>query len=769
MKRLEAALGKDIPVAVFLVLSTVLAYSRLPGNAFINLDDPLQLLSNERVLSGLSWSGFLWSFGPESPCSPVTWLAYASIHAVFGLQPWAYHVASLMLHTAAALLLYLFLRTSTGAYLRSAFVASLFALHPINVESVAWVAELNNVLSGLFFMLTLCLYGWYARRPGPARYLLTLGGFGLGLLAKPVLMTLPFILLLVDLWPLRRVRAVEEDRGMSLARLLAEKVPFMLMSLASVMSTLLMVREHASFYSTDAVPILLRLSNALVSSMKYLGKLFLPVDLALLYPYPSTVPWWQAAGAGILLLLISLAAVKYVRRFPYVLTGWLWFLGGLVPFLGIIQAGQWPEMADRYAYLTFIGIFIVLSWGIYDLAMKTRLPRWVLPASGTALIPILVLLTWMQVGSWKDSVTLFRRVVTVNPDSPVVRNSLANGLLEQGQAEEAIFHYREALRIDPACTEALFNLGLACQREGRGQEALDFLLRAFRADPLQPDVHVALGEVLAGMGRTEDAKAHLQEALRLDPAGAEALTALGNILLREGRTEEAVNHYGEALKVRPGQPDILNNLGTALAHMGRTKTAVRYFEEALQARPDFSDARENLEKSRRGLLAWQDAMRRMQQELKERPRDPVLLTRLGDGHAGQGDFEEAVARYRDALSARPDHVPALSGLALALTRIRDYAGAMEAFQTMRRLRPEDPRIAYNIACLHARQNNVKESLAWLNEAVKGGFSDRRLLLADPDLAAVRKAGGFEEILRSLGGEARKNLPSKEQGISGKEE
>ncbi len=768
MKRRGSDLAKDISAGVFLVLFTVLAYSRLPGNGFINLDDPLQLLSNERVLSGLSWGSFLWSFGPESPCSPITWLAYASIHAVFGLQPWAYHVAGLMFHTAAALLLYFFLMTSTGAHLKSAFVASLFALHPINVESVAWVAELNNVLSGLFFMMTLCLYAWYARRPGPVRYLLTLGVFGLGLLAKPVLMTLPFILLLVDLWPLRRVRAVEEDRGISLVRLIAEKVPFMLMSLASVISTLLMVKEHASFYSTDAVPILLRLSNALVSCMKYLGKLFWPTDLALLYPYPEAVPWWQAAGAGVLLLLITLAAVKSIRRFPYALTGWLWFLGGLVPFLGIIQAGQWPEMADRYAYLTFIGIFIVLSWGIPDLATKVRLPRWVLPASGAALIPILVLLTWMQVGCWKDSVTLFRCVVTVNPDSPVVHNSLANGLLEQGQAQEAIFHYREALRIDPQCTEALFNLGLACQREGQGQQALDFLLRAFRADPSQPDVHVALGEVLAGMGRTEDAKGHLQEALRQDPASAEALTALGNILLREGMTEEAVNHYAEALKVRPGQPDILNNLGTALAHMGRTKTAVRYFEEALRARPDFADARENLEKSRKGLLAWQDAMRRIQQELKERPRDPELLTHLGDCHAGQGDFEVAVARYREALSARPEHVPALSGLALALTRMRDYAGAMEAFKTMRRLRPEDPRIAYNIACLHARRNNVKESLAWLNEAVKGGFGDRRLLLADPDLAAVRETGAFEKILRSLGGEDRGNLPSKEQGISDKE-
>ncbi len=750
MNSKESTIRRDGSAVLFLVLSTVLAYSRLPGNAFINLDDPLQLLSNERMLSGLSWGNVLWSFGPESPCSPVTWLAYATIHATFGLQPWAYHVASLVLHTASAVILYLFLRSSTGEYLKSAFVASLFALHPINVESVAWVAELNNVLSGLFFMLTLGLYAWYARRPGPVRYLVTLATFGLGLLAKPVLMTLPFILLLVDLWPLRRIRT-EGNPGMSLVRLVAEKVPFMLMALASVISTLLTVKEHASFYTTDAVPILLRLSNALVSYMKYLGKLFWPTDLALLYPYPDAVPWWQTAGAGFALLLMTIAALKVMRRHPYVLTGWLWFLGGLVPFLGIVQAGQWPEMADRYAYLTFIGVFATLAWGIPDLAGRFGLPRRVTTAACVTVILVLMALTWLQVGHWKNSVTLFTHVLSINPGNPVSHNSMANGLNEQGQTQEAISHYQQALQINPSYHDALFNLGLAYQDSGRLEDARRYLEKAQQVDPSLPDAHAALGSVLADMGLMEEAMRHLKESLRLNPTSAEALTSMGNILLRAGRFDEAVKHYSLVLRSHPDKPEVLNNLGTAFASRGDMEQAVSYFEEALRIRPDFPDARQNLERARASLHEAEQSLKGLLEDLEKRPRDPDLLTRVGDHYALHGKAQEAVDQYSDALSVRPDHVPALFGRALVMASKQDYEGALEDFLLMRKIQPANPKIPYNIACLYARQNDVREALGWLEEAVNKGFRDRGLLNKDPDLGAVRDTEGFKRILRLIDG------------------
>jgi len=750
MKPKESTIERDGSAVLFLVLSTALAYSRLLGNAFINLDDPLQLLSNERVLSGLSWGNVLWSFGPESPCSPVTWLAYAAIHATFGLQPWAYHVASLVLHMASAVILYLFLRSSTGEYLKSAFVASLFALHPINVESVAWVAELNNVLSGLFFMLTLGLYAWYARRPGPVRYLVTIATFGLGLLAKPVLMTLPFILLLVDLWPLRRIR-VTGDAGMSLVRLVGEKVPFMLMALVSIVSTLLTVKEHASFYSTDTVPILLRLSNALVSCMKYLGKLFWPTDLALLYPYPAAVPWWQTAGAGFVMLLMTITALKVMRRRPYVLTGWLWFLGGLVPFLGIVQAGQWPEMADRYAYLTSIGIFLTLAWGIPELAGRLGLPRWVSTAAGVCVILVLMALSWLQVGHWKDSVTLFTHVLSINPGNPVSHNSLANGLNEQGQTQEAISQYHQALQINPSYHDALFNLGLAYQGSGRLEDARRYLEKALKVDSSHPDAHAALGSVLADMGLKEEAVHHLQESLRLNPTSAEALTAMGNILLRAGRFDEAAKHYSLVLQRHPDKPEVLNNLGTAFVGRGDMEQAVSYFEEALRISPDFPDARQNLERARALLHEGEQSLKALLDDLEKRPRDPELLTRVGDHYARHGKAQEALARYSDALSVRPDHVPALFGKALVMVSKQDYEDALEVFLLMRKIQPGNPKIPYNIACLYARQNDVKEAIGWLEETMNKGFRDRKLLIEDPDLGPIRDTEGFKRILRLMDG------------------
>lgn len=538
-----------------LVLCIVAAYVRTFGNGFVHLDDPLQLTENARVLTGVTWENFLWSFTSESPAQPLTWLTYAALNAAFGLNPAIFHGVSLAVHALSAVLLFVFLYRATGNFEPSALVAGLFGLHPLNVESVAWIAELNNVLSGLFFMLTLLAYLAYARKPGVLRYVLVMVLFVLGLLAKPVLMTLPFLLLLIDIWPLGRLKVKGKGHDTPVWvlgqawRLVVEKVPLIVLAVISLVVSVRGLEGHTSVHGLDIVPFGLRVSNAVVSYMRYLEKIFVPHGLAPLYAYPGSIPLLKVLASAMVILTVTWVIVRQVARRPCLTVGWFWFLGVMAPFLGLIQAGQWPEMAERYAYLTSIGIFIMAAWGVWDLILLRPSHKPKIVVLGLVVLIASACITWKQVGYWKDSLTFYTRVVQAHPENPMGHRNLGTEYLLAGDTTRAQACYERAIELDNMFPLNYYSLGLALSMAGRIKDAVKAYEKGIAIDEgggmpgdrasldyvqknrivFLAQAHNNLGRLLAAQGRLREASEHFLRALYLDPGNRNARLNLEKI------------------------------------------------------------------------------------------------------------------------------------------------------------------------------------------------------------------------------------------------
>jgi tetratricopeptide (TPR) repeat protein len=482
----------------------------------------------------------------------------------------------LIFHLANTILLFLALRLTTRAPWQSAFVAALFALHPLHVESVAWVAERKDVLAALFWMLTMLAYVHYVQRPGVSRYLLIVLSFALGLMAKPMLVTLPFVLLLLDFWPLGRFQPgslpgfIQPQARTSQAsnsakspksKLIWEKVPLIVLAAISSIVTFFAQQQKAAISTLEVVSLKLRLANGLVSYLAYIKKMIWPQGLAVFYPHlGKSLPSWQSVGAGLLLVAVSIVVLRGARRYPYVLVGWLWYLGTLVPVIGLVQVGE-QAMADRYTYVPLVGLFIIIAWGVADIVKGWQHRRIVTAISAAVVLSSLMMSNWLQVRHWKDSVALFKHTLKVTSNNYVAHYTLGNALALQGNLLEAIANYNEALRIKPSYAEAHHNLGNA----------------------------------LSLQGSVEEAVAHYNEALRIKPNYAEAHRNLGVNLDQQGKHEEAIKHYAEALRVSPNDAQSHNNLGVALAEQGRLAEATVHFSEAVRIKPDFTEAQRNLE------------------------------------------------------------------------------------------------------------------------------------------------------------------------------
>lgn len=756
---------KDILISVVIIIATGIVYSQTANFEFVNLDDSLQLTANSHVQAGFSWENIKWSFTPESPCSPLTWFMYTFLYSIFGLNPGPYHTVSVLFHITSSLLLFFTLKIMTGQLWKSAFVGALFAVHPINVESVAWIAELNNVLSAFFWVLTIMVYSIYARRPGVLRYFLVLLVFELGLLAKPVLMTLPFVLLLLDYWPLKRFQFGKgndrnneehpsriEYKKASIFRLVIEKMPFLILSAVSILLSLLAVKRHATFTSFEAAPTTLRVANALVSYTKYLGKLFWPQDLALLYPYPHMIPWWHIAGACVLLLTITILALKSLHKYPYFIVGWLWFIGTLVPFLGIIQSGMWPEMADRYAYVTFIGVFMIIAWGIPDLFKDWIYRDKILPFAGVGVLIVLMAVTWKQLGYWENSITLFEHVLGVNKTCYTTHVNLGNAFADRGEKEKAIAHYLEVLRFDPEHPDAHFNLAVIYDEQGKTDEAIDHYSKCLQADRNKADVLINLGILFESKGEMQKAVDQYLEAIRIDPGSVEAYNNLGNIMLKHGNINEAIGYYEAALENNPGYDEIHSNLGTAFVHKGKLNDAIVQFTKAIEINPDNSEANNNLQKARQIKKTIENSIVKLKESLKNDPENPSLHCRLGEIYTKMGDSENAIAQYRNALSIDPGFLQALHGMVIVYSNNKEYEKALGMLEKMRQIDPENADIFYNSACMYSKLNRVKESLYWLKQAVLKGFNNWDLIGSDPDLSNIRDMNDFKKLLQERGGE-----------------
>lgn len=512
-------------LVISLFVITAALYSKTAYFPFCVIDDGDYVAKNLYVKSGLSFDSISWAFTTfhSSNWHPVTWLSLMLDSQLFGVNPMGYHLVNVCLHALNTSLLFLLFSSMTGAVWRSAFVAACFALHPMHVESVAWIAERKDVLSTLFWMLTLLFYSSYVKRSKRSMYVLSLAAFALGLMAKPMLVTIPVILLLFDFWPLGRLKLSRNrlevtNRDCSLKSLLLEKLPFALLS--AVSSVVTIYAQESSISTITNVPLLMRVSNALWALVMYVEKMFLPFDLSILYPHVP-VSLLKAGCAALFLFGITFGVLKYMSRLPYLAAGWFWYLITLIPVLGLIQVGR-QSMADRYSYIPLIGLFAMASWGGAELCRKLPKLKKLIIVAAVSMVLFYSCITWFQLNNWRDNETLISHSLKVTENNSFLHYSLGLIYAQEGKPDLAIEEYRESIRIDSGNSEAYFSMGICLEDSGRTDWAIGQYQAALLINPGNPQYHIKLAEAFSRQGMIDDTIGHLHEALRLNPGDEKA-------------------------------------------------------------------------------------------------------------------------------------------------------------------------------------------------------------------------------------------------------
>lgn len=559
----------DILVCLFLVLTTLAVYWQVGLYPFVNYDDTLYVTENYHVINGLTVDGITWAFTDTHTGNwhPVTMISHMLDCQLYGLDSGQHHMTSLLFHILNTLLLfYVFFKMSENLW-QSGFVAVMFALHPLHVESVVWIAERKDVLSTFFWMLTMASYVRYIRNPCFSRYCPVLLFFILGLMSKSMLVTLPIVLLLLDFWPLGRLRTTPEHITTlksvhpvpSLYPLIQEKIPLFGIAAVFCFITVFAQKSAGAVGTLELFSLGSRIANALVSYAGYMGKMFRPIHLAVFYPHPAAIPIWKIAGAAVLLTGITIWAIRGRTVYPYFITGWLWYLVTLLPVIGLVQVGL-QSMADRYTYIPLIGLFIIIAWGTPDFVAGWRHKKRALGVISTLLLLILMTTSWLQVKYWGNTISLFEHAIEVTEDNYFAHLGLGNELTNQGKLNAAVEQYNKALMIRPEFATAHFHLANVRVRQEKFREAIH----------------------------------HYMEAIRIKPDFAEAYNYLGYVLAKQGKINEAINHYQKALYIKPDYAPAHFNLGIIMMYKGNVEAAASCFSEVLRIRPDYHEVRKNL-------------------------------------------------------------------------------------------------------------------------------------------------------------------------------
>lgn len=646
-----------------LLAVTMAVYSQAAGFGFVNYDDPDHLSANPHVMHGFSMANIAWAFtsAHASNWIPLTWLSYMLDTQIFGLRSGPLHLVNVALHAISTLLLFGFLHRATGARWRSALVALVFALHPLHVESVAWLAERKDVLCVLFCLLTLWAYLKYSERPSALRYAAVALLFACALLAKPLAVTLPLVLLLLDLWPLRRFERTKS------AALVTEKLPLLALSMAASIVTYVVQQGSGAISGVERIPLLDRISNALASYFIYLVKFAWPSNLAVFYPYPNSPAWILAAAGLITIALLTWLALRQVRARPYFATGWLWYLITLLPMIGLVQAGL-QARADRYMYLPMIGLSIAITWGLADWFERRKWNQSLLAAAACAVCAAWTVVTFETVDNWRDSIALFEHAVAVTEGNYVAHHNLGVALRDAGRVDDAVVEFQEAVSIRPQAADMQENLGEALIAAGRAAEAEPHLVRALELRPDFAKAHVDLGSALVRTGKMNEAASQYREALRLQPDFAEAHYGLGGILARQGLMREANAEFENALpylidkvKQQPDSVDDRYNLGTVYAMMGRVDEAIAQFQETVRLRPDDAEAHFNLGTALASRGRGSEAVDQFAAAVKLRPDYVRAHLSLARTLASLGRTEEARREFDEALRIDPNSAEARAG------------------------------------------------------------------------------------------------------------
>jgi Flp pilus assembly protein TadD len=658
-------------ICVALTLATVAVFWQVWTYDFISFDDPVYVYDNLKIQTGITLKAVKWAFTTvyANFWLPLIWLSYMLDWELFGSNPAGYHLTNLVFHIANTLLLFIVLRQMTGVLWRSAFVAALFALHPLHVESVAWVTERKDVLSTFFWMLTMAAYLGYAKHPGAARYLLMLLTFALGLMAKPMLVTLPFVFLLLDYWPLDRLgpKWSKAGRKYSFVYLLIEKIPLFVMASALSIVTFIAQKKGGLIPPAEEYSISVRLANASISYLQYIIRMVWPVRLAFFYPHPGqNVSVLYAVISAILLLVVTILVIQFATNHRYLVTGWFWYVGTLVPVIGLIQVGD-QALADRFSYITLIGLFIIIAWELPELFGKWRHRKVALWTSSLIALSVLAVLAHLQQRCWENSITLGQHALKVTDRNCNYKAYLiiANMLCEQGRFEEAIRYSAEAVRISPNYVGAINTLGAALYKAGRIDEAIDCYQRALEIDPSEAMPHANLALALVAKGEFAEAVRYCKIALTT----MDTITihnTLGYALLNLGRFEEAAAEYRKVLSAMPNDPDILNKLGYALAQSGKFDEAISFCNKALQIAPDLVKVRLNLGVALVNGGRFAEAVKEYEKVLLVQPQNVIAHNDLGVALLRQGKFDEAIAHFNRAVQIDPNNPDSRNNLNIAL-------------------------------------------------------------------------------------------------------
>jgi len=586
-------------VCLLLVVMTLALYNPVNRHPFVNYDDDRYVVNNPHVRQGLTADTIRWALTSTEQANwhPLTWISHALDYSLFQLNPVGHHFTSVLLHAVNVALLFLLLMWATGRFGPSLFVAAFFAIHPINVESVAWIAERKNVLCTMFFLLTLWAYGWYSRKPGWKRYLAVTGLFAAGLASKPMVITLPFVLLLVDYWPLDRVRSEKTEAGtmrptFSWSRLVSEKLPLLALSAASAVITMQAQQAGGAVRTSAEVSLGSRIATAVWAYGMYLWKMVWPARLAPMYPHPGdSLAAWQVLVAAAALLAITVSVWRFRAR-RYLLVGWLWFLGTLVPVIGLVQVGE-AAMADRYAYIPLIGIFVMIAFGMADWAEEKKIGSW--PVVGAAtILTALALTTHRQIGYWQSNVDLWTHALVVTENNFVAENNLGGALILEDKEDEAHAHFEAAARINLRDPMSRSDLGIYFQHHNQMREAVAAYQAAIEltSDPgLLASTYANLGTAQRALGEDEPALKSFEQSLRFNPAQASAWRGLGLLAQKEDKLDEAITDLSRSVELQPSAQGYME-LGRAQAQAGHAPEALDAYQLALKISPDFAEAQQ---------------------------------------------------------------------------------------------------------------------------------------------------------------------------------
>jgi len=747
-------------INLFLILVTLTAFWQVGNHGFVDYDDNQYITENSPIQSGLTARGIHWAFttGHAANWHPLTWISHMLDIQLFGLKPQRHHLTNLLFHIANVLLLFFALRRMTKALWQSAFVAALFALHPLHVESVAWVAERKDVLSTFFFMLTLIAYHYYTTRRDLKSYLAVIICFALGLMAKPMLVTLPFLLLLLDYWPIARFRESqsvqptpkEENSPVSMRKkkgkagkrtpkiivemetpgsntlqwasirpLILEKIPLFGFTILSCTATYIVQKTGTAVGSLEFYTPVMRISNAFVSYLIYITKMVWPDDLAVFYPYPGLPPLPQVLGAALLLIVVTFAVFRAARRFPYLPVGWLWFTGTLIPVIGIVQVGS-QAMADRYTYVPSIGLFIIAAWGIPEVFRKRRHGKAVLAVSAALCLLCLLVLTRTQVGYWQDSITLFDHALNVTKDNYYIRNVLGDARYRIGDHRQAIEDYGKAIEINPRNIDSYNNRGKAYNLLGDNIRAIEDYDRVININPRYAEAYFNRGNAFSSMLTYNSAIKDFDMAIEINPRYAQAYNNRGTCYMALGNSAQAMKDYHKAIDIDPNYSDAYCNLGIYYKISGDYQRAIDYFNKSVLINPEHIKTYFNRGIAYAELDDHMRAVNDFSKTIELNSKYSNAYFNRGLSYTGLGDHMKAINDFSKAIDINPKHAKACFNLGLARSALGDLAQAIGDYDRAIAIDPEYPDAYFYRGMTYDKLGKKSEATEDLKKAARFG-------------------------------------------------